>query len=160
MTYANGDVYSGLWLDNRRHGGGSMKYANGTTYDGGWEADQMNGIGTFISPANNDLFDWKFHGEFQKDCPHSGTLTYKENNTWTQEYADTWKTEDIRVKRPVPLKSIQKTTDVDPENNHLKADAKVLTQKRQDLLDSKWEEVQKDNKNSRKRSHYINSQTP
>jgi len=158
MAYANGDVYAGLWLDNHKRGGGTMKYANGTTYDGGWEADQMNGLGTFISPANDDLFDWKFHGEFQKNCPHSGTLTYKENNTWTQEYADKWKAEDIRVKRPIPLKNTQKKTGVDPKNNHLKADAQALEQKRQELVNKKWKEVQNEIKNHNKTSHYVNSQ--
>jgi hypothetical protein len=41
MTYANGEVYIGAWVDDQRCEEGIMKYANGEWYDGGWLDDKL-----------------------------------------------------------------------------------------------------------------------
>jgi hypothetical protein len=40
ITYPNGDVYTGEFKDNQKHGTGLYRYANGgTTYEGGYLKD-------------------------------------------------------------------------------------------------------------------------
>ena len=36
-TYANGEMYSGLWKDGGRRGHGTYMYTNGDTYTGEWK---------------------------------------------------------------------------------------------------------------------------
>lgn len=46
MTYENGDVYDGLWMNSVKNGVGVMTYANGDVYAGNWKDDKKNGKGT------------------------------------------------------------------------------------------------------------------
>jgi hypothetical protein len=43
----NGDVYSGLLLNGKKHGKGSYLFTNGNKYVGDWFNDQMSGNGIF-----------------------------------------------------------------------------------------------------------------
>ena len=46
MTYQNGDVYSGDWVDDEHDGQGKMVYAKtGNTYVGGFRAGRRHGQG-------------------------------------------------------------------------------------------------------------------
>lgn len=46
LTYANGDVYSGNFKENNRHGQGKfVDITTNTTYQGEFEADQRHGLG-------------------------------------------------------------------------------------------------------------------
>jgi len=122
MKYANGDVYDGLWLENKRNGKGTMTYVNGDVYEGLWQADKFQGIGKFTHHSSNpkEGFDWKFFGEFEDDFPACGTLTYKENSTYNQTYTDKWQKKDIRKERPSSTsKTKQDKSGVDPNSNSL-----------------------------------------
>jgi hypothetical protein len=121
MKYANGDVYVGLWLEDKRNGRGTMTYINGNVYQGNWEADKMKGVGKFThhSPDTKQDFDWKFSGEFKNDVAVCGTLTYKENNIWTQIYTNKWKPMDIKEAIPVALQINSKKSGVDPNSDNL-----------------------------------------
>lgn len=122
MNYVNGDVYVGFWLEDKRNGSGKMTYINGNVYEGNWEDDKMKGVGKFIhrSPDPKEVFDWKFCGEFDNDFPVSGTLTYKENSTCNQTYADKWTTVDIKEQMPSSTsKTMQKKSGVDPKSDSL-----------------------------------------
>lgn len=41
MYYANGDIFSGEWVNDRATGKGVLKYANGCIYDGHWLDDKV-----------------------------------------------------------------------------------------------------------------------
>ncbi|OMJ65714.1 hypothetical protein SteCoe_37742 [Stentor coeruleus] len=43
--YANGDVYEGLWDNDKKKGRGKFVWANQQWYDGNWELDEMIGFG-------------------------------------------------------------------------------------------------------------------
>ena len=46
MKYANGDVYTGQWLDNLPHGQGKREYSEtGNVYEGGWMKGKRHGKG-------------------------------------------------------------------------------------------------------------------
>ena len=57
MTYANGDVYEGEWLDDKEEGKGmsfvkllgTRTYANKEKYEGEWKEGKRNGKGKFTS---------------------------------------------------------------------------------------------------------------
>lgn len=44
-TWANGEIYSGYWLNNKRNGVGINKFADGRRYDGEWKDDLKHGFG-------------------------------------------------------------------------------------------------------------------
>lgn len=51
-TYASGDVYEGVWVDDIRSGRGKCAFANGNTFEGEWVDDAPNGAGTMqYAPA-------------------------------------------------------------------------------------------------------------
>ena len=41
MTYANGNVYDGQWLNDKKEGKGTMTYIDGNIYDGQWSNDNI-----------------------------------------------------------------------------------------------------------------------
>ncbi|OMJ65713.1 hypothetical protein SteCoe_37741 [Stentor coeruleus] len=43
--YANGDVYEGLWENDKKEGSGKFTWANQQFYDGNWKLDEMDGEG-------------------------------------------------------------------------------------------------------------------
>jgi hypothetical protein len=49
--YANGDVYSGSFVNGKMCGEGKVKYADGVEYEGVWEDDQKHGKGTYTLPS-------------------------------------------------------------------------------------------------------------
>ena len=151
MKYANGDVYDGLWFENKRNGKGTMTYVNGDVYEGLWQADKFQGIGTFTHHSSNpnEGFDWKFFGEFEDVFPACGTLTYKENSTYNQTYADKWQKKDIRKERPSstsPTK--QDKSGVDANSNSLSDQNPEQTE--QIFKEKFWEKQRKDILNARK----------
>ena len=61
MKYANGDVYDGNWLADKRSGIGTLMLFSGDVYEGGWKLDKMSGEGTLTTRAGEvkDFFDGK-----------------------------------------------------------------------------------------------------
>ena len=80
MQYQNGDIYFGLWKDNKRFGNGIFKcsahiydglwlndtkqgkgtliYLNGTVYEGDWANDKKHGYGIYIWPNSKYIGYW------------------------------------------------------------------------------------------------------
>jgi hypothetical protein len=88
MTYANGDIYEGQWIDDRRYGQGTMTYANGDKYEGEWRFDERHRQGT-MTYANGD----KYEGEWENNERwNQGTMTYangdKYEGRWRNDQRD------------------------------------------------------------------------
>lgn len=62
MIYKNGDIYNGDWKDNKANGKGKMVYNNGNVYDGDWKDNKANGHGKMIY-KNGDVYE----GEWKND---------------------------------------------------------------------------------------------
>lgn len=63
MTYANGDIYQGDWVNGKAQGNGVfVDKANGTIYEGQWDKDKQMGQG--VETWNNGLSQYK--GEFDE----------------------------------------------------------------------------------------------
>ena len=45
MTYANGNIYEGEWIDGLFDGHGKYTWANGDVYEGEYKDDKRNGHG-------------------------------------------------------------------------------------------------------------------
>ncbi len=48
MQYPNGDKYAGSWLRNAKHGDGTYTYSNGDLFSGKWSRNQRTGKGAFV----------------------------------------------------------------------------------------------------------------
>ena len=42
MEYANGDKYIGEWINNNRHGDGTIEYSNGNKRSGKWRLNEID----------------------------------------------------------------------------------------------------------------------
>ena len=66
LTYANGEKYIGEWENDRRTGYGTYFYDNGDKYDGEWKDDKMTGKGTYFyvsgSKYEGEVLNNKWHG--------------------------------------------------------------------------------------------------
>ena len=43
LVHADGDIYEGMWLNDKAHGHGTYRHANGATYVGDWFEDKQHG---------------------------------------------------------------------------------------------------------------------
>jgi hypothetical protein len=60
MTYTNGDVYTGGWVNDFREGKGQFTSLDKKVkYDGDWKDDVMEGTGVYIKPG------FKYEGELR-----------------------------------------------------------------------------------------------
>jgi hypothetical protein len=61
MRFANGDLYTGSWVDNRREGLGRQKFAaDGSVFDGLWSDDSpVNGTKSVINVVEGVGFGTK-----------------------------------------------------------------------------------------------------
>ena len=62
MTYANGNVYDGQWLKDKKDGKGTMTYANGDIYDGQWLNDKKEGKGT-MTYIDGNIYDGQWSND-------------------------------------------------------------------------------------------------
>lgn len=70
--FANGNVYSGEWKEDRRHGHGSFSFLSGDLYVGDWEMNKKHGKGRF-EYANGNCYE----GMYKNDKKHGpGKFTY------------------------------------------------------------------------------------
>eukprot|EP00735_Rhodelphis_limneticus_P001251 TRINITY_DN11834_c0_g1::TRINITY_DN11834_c0_g1_i1::g.16518::m.16518 TRINITY_DN11834_c0_g1::TRINITY_DN11834_c0_g1_i1::g.16518 ORF type:complete len:324 (+),score=18.06,sp/Q5PPV3/MORN3_XENLA/38.01/6e-33,MORN/PF02493.15/0.00026,MORN/PF02493.15/3.7e-05,MORN/PF02493.15/4.1e-06,MORN/PF02493.15/0.00043,MORN/PF02493.15/6e-08,MORN/PF02493.15/0.0053,MORN/PF02493.15/29,NVEALA/PF14055.1/0.16 TRINITY_DN11834_c0_g1_i1:82-972(+) len=68
--YRNGDVYSGEWLDDKRHGFGVLMCPNGDRYEGFWQNDKKEGEGKYYYYETRKVY----FGEWRNDIAKCGEL--------------------------------------------------------------------------------------
>jgi hypothetical protein len=69
IYHKDGDVYTGNFKYNKRHGQGTIEFSNGNSYSGAWINDHMHGFGTFNTSLG------MYTGQIQYGLMH-GTGTY------------------------------------------------------------------------------------
>ena len=72
-TFACGDLYDGLWLNDVRQGQGVARYANGDVYKGEWANDVRSGSGVLMFAGGGS---WV--GQWADDCCGEGVLKQAE----------------------------------------------------------------------------------
>ena len=101
MTYANGNIYEGQWVNDQRDGNGKMTYANGNIYEGQWKNNQRDGNGKMIwknGEWKNDRYGDDKHifkkgdiyeGQWNNDQRNgNGKMTYANGNIFECNYKD------------------------------------------------------------------------
>ena len=82
QTFENGDVYTGAFLNGKKHGRGLLETRSNRSYDGGWENDVPHGFGTNTFP-NGKIYN----GQYKEGRPYgNGQWTYSDGKT----YSGTW----------------------------------------------------------------------
>ena len=82
QTFENGDVYTGSFLDGKKHGQGILETRSKRIYDGGWENDVPHGLGVNTFP-NGKIYK----GEYKLGKPYGdGQWIYSDGKT----YSGTW----------------------------------------------------------------------
>lgn len=77
MTYANGDVYEGDWVNNFKNGKGKMTYVNGDVYEGDWMHGQKSGKGK-MTYKNGNVYEGEWIGD---QSSGNGIITHKDGNS-------------------------------------------------------------------------------
>ena len=82
QIFENGDVYTGSFLDGKKHGQGILETRSKRIYDGGWENDVPHGLGVNTFP-NGKIY----RGEYKLGRPYgNGQWIYSDGKT----YSGTW----------------------------------------------------------------------
>ena len=71
ITYDNGDVYEGNFVENVKEGKGIYKYSNGDRYEGEFFEDQKDGYGIYYYKNGE-----KYEGEYKNDKKHGHGIYY------------------------------------------------------------------------------------
>lgn len=80
ITFTNGDVYNGSFLDGMLHFEGILTTANGTTYEGEWKRGEK--WGEFLITDKNGVQTTKFyHGDTTKSRKTAGGKKRKGRKT-------------------------------------------------------------------------------
>jgi hypothetical protein len=88
MFYANGDVYTGEWINNLRDGYGTMSYKNGDVYVGKWQKNVRHGYGT-MSYKNGDIYEGEWLNNKKKiSKKRNFTKRNKSSNSKTKSKKD------------------------------------------------------------------------
>eukprot|EP01102_Stenamoeba_stenopodia_P000216 TRINITY_DN1017_c0_g1_i2.p1 TRINITY_DN1017_c0_g1~~TRINITY_DN1017_c0_g1_i2.p1 ORF type:complete len:517 (-),score=60.21 TRINITY_DN1017_c0_g1_i2:242-1792(-) len=104
MTYFNGSVYEGQFVNNKKHGLGTFTWARGDTYVGTYADDRKNGLGKFTWVSGNryvgdfvndrrcgiGLFIWPdgeaYEGLFENDTRKRGCYLYNTGDRYVGEF--------------------------------------------------------------------------
>jgi len=89
LKCANGNVYVGEFKDGKFHGHGTLKYKNGDVYDGDFVNGQRHGHGTFTFKANFPIsMEYSIYvGAFANDNFHgSGKLMYSNGDEYIGDF--------------------------------------------------------------------------
>jgi hypothetical protein len=107
MIYPNGDIYEGMWVENKMEGEGTYTYKKtGDIYSGAWVANSKNGQGRYEFGADFSIFNgiwangqiqsgsWEFQGagkydgQFKLGRPiGSGTFSFPSGLSQVCRYA-------------------------------------------------------------------------
>jgi hypothetical protein len=86
-TYENGDKYDGDWVDEKKHGQGTLTYVDGGKYVGAWENNMRNGEGVNIW-KNGD----EYEGGWKNSKKHGqGRFTYANGGEYVGDWANDMK---------------------------------------------------------------------
>jgi hypothetical protein len=84
VVYANGDVYEGDFLNDRRHGNGVFTGVDGYVYVGEWREGRIEGQGQVTYPDGS-----VYVGAFRNDLAHGqGTITYPDASSYEGDWVD------------------------------------------------------------------------
>eukprot|EP00667_Euglena_gracilis_P002645 EG_transcript_2648 len=82
--YPSGDVYTGEWLENRKHGRGVALYASGHRYEGEWKNDKKDGHGTFTYDQGTS-----YTGSWKDDMKHGhGVALFASGNRYEGDWVN------------------------------------------------------------------------
>ena len=56
MKLRNGEIFTGEWLNGKRHGIGILLFPNGDFYEGSFKNDRMDGFGKYTVKNKNKIF--------------------------------------------------------------------------------------------------------
>ncbi|XP_030623967.1 MORN repeat-containing protein 3 [Chanos chanos] len=91
VYFANGDKYTGEWLDNKRHGKGTQVWKKaGAIYDGGWKNGMRDGFGTLSKlQASTNQYTRVYLGSWKNDKKDGfGTYFYSESAFYEGEWLE------------------------------------------------------------------------
>jgi hypothetical protein len=84
LSFTNGDVYQGEWLNGEMHGQGKIKHARGAIYEGKWVEDSFKmGYGEF-SKEKIGLYKGQLNGGYWKDG--KGILKYDNGDVYDGQW--------------------------------------------------------------------------
>uniref|UniRef100_A0A672IPZ4 MORN repeat-containing protein 3 n=1 Tax=Salarias fasciatus TaxID=181472 RepID=A0A672IPZ4_SALFA len=88
---ANGDEYTGEWLNNRKHGTGTQVWKkSGALYNGEWKFGKRDGCGTYsvLYPESKEYVR-KYCGQWKNGKKHGyGTYYYKNTELYEGEWIE------------------------------------------------------------------------
>lgn len=84
ITFENGAVYTGSWVNTMRDGHGTQKWVDGSYYEGDWRNDRANGYGKLVH-ADGDIYEGNWVDD--KACGY-GTYTHKNSAKYVGEWKD------------------------------------------------------------------------
>ena len=83
MTYSNGNIYEGEWIDDKKNGHGIMTYSNGAVYEGEWVDDKKNGQGIITWSESGSVYK----GAWTDDKKNGqGVMIYSNGNIYEGEW--------------------------------------------------------------------------
>ena len=90
FVYANGAVYIGQSVFNKRHGVGIMKFSNGEVYSGDWFFDVKHGVGEYYWAEDGVRYQGEFQvnmmwGEGKMSFPDGRSI---EGRFWKNEFVE------------------------------------------------------------------------
>ena len=84
VTYANGEVFEGEYVDERRHGIGEYHYLDGSVYEGEFFKDRRQGFGIFTR-TDGSIYE----GEWDRDYIHGeGIWRWSDGSTYMGDNID------------------------------------------------------------------------
>lgn len=89
IKYTNGDVYSGDFKCGLKSGEGKYTWENGAYYSGDWDNDMINGSGTYYYAKSQK--GYKLNGTFVDNKPHGKCYYYLTDDYYSKGYETDWK---------------------------------------------------------------------
>ncbi|XP_042364659.1 MORN repeat-containing protein 3 [Plectropomus leopardus] len=96
VVSANGDEYTGEWLDNKKHGKGTQVWKkSGVIYNGEWKFGKRDGYGTYsVLLPDTKQYARKYCGEWKNGKKHGyGTYLYNPEvyeGEWSEDHRSGW----------------------------------------------------------------------
>ncbi|GMH76037.1 hypothetical protein TL16_g06949 [Triparma laevis f. inornata] len=88
VTYQNGEVYEGEYVDERRHGIGEYHYLDGSVHEGEWFKNRRQGFGVFTTEDGS-----VYEGEWDRDYIHGeGIWRWKDGSSFMGDNIDGFRT--------------------------------------------------------------------